>query len=91
LLARVAFPPQGSEQVVIPETALQEETENNTAMVFTLNRTTEPPTVEAQAVQLGARANNEVEILSGLAPETAYIVRSRHLQKSETLTVTKLH
>jgi len=91
LLARVSFPPQGSEQVVIPETALQEETENNTAMVFTLNRTMEPPIVEAQTVQLGNRANNEVEILSGLAPETAYIVRSsRPLKPGEAVRLSAL-
>jgi len=91
LLARVSFPPQGSEQVVIPETALQEETENNTATVFTLNRTMEPPIVEAQTVQLGDRANNEVEILSGLAPETAYIVRSsRPLKSGEAVRLSAL-
>ncbi len=91
LLARVSFPPQGSEQVVIPETALQEETENNTATVFTLNRTMEPPIVEAQTVQIGDRANNEVEILSGLAPETAYIVRSsRPLKSGEAVQLSAL-
>jgi RND family efflux transporter MFP subunit len=76
LLARVSFPRQTTEQVVIPETALQEETENNTATIFTLNTTTQPPTVEAQTVQLGDRANNQVEILSGLDPKAQFVVRS---------------
>lgn len=76
LLARVSFPRQTTEQVVIPENALQQETENKTGTVFTLNMTTQPPTVEAQTVQLGDRANNKVEILSGLSPQTRYIIRS---------------
>lgn len=76
LLARVSFPRQGSKEVVIPETALQEETDNNTATVFTLNTTTEPPTVQVQTVQIGDRANQKVEILSGLSPQTRYIIRS---------------
>ncbi|MFB6274972.1 MAG: efflux RND transporter periplasmic adaptor subunit [Halothece sp.] len=76
LLARVSFPRQTTEQVVIPETALQEETANNTATIFTLNTTTQPPTVEAQTVQLGDRANNQVEILSGLDPKAQFVVRS---------------
>jgi RND family efflux transporter MFP subunit len=76
LLARVSFPRQERKRVVIPEAALQQETENNTATVFTLNTTTEPPTVQAQTVQLGDRANQKVEILSGLSPQTRYIIRS---------------
>jgi len=75
LLARVSFPRQTAEQVVIPETALQQQN-NQTATVFTLNTTTQPPTVEVQTVQIGDRANNQVEILSGLPPQTRYIVRS---------------
>jgi RND family efflux transporter MFP subunit len=76
LLARVSFPRQERKRVVIPEAALQQETENNTATVFTLNTTTKPPTVQAQTVQLGDRANQKVEILSGLSPQTRYIIRS---------------
>lgn len=82
LLARVTFSTEEAAQVVIPETALQEEQENNTATIFVLNATTEPPTVEAKEVQLGDRANNQVEILSGLDPETPYIVRSSRPLKS---------
>ena len=76
LLARVTFSREASEQVVIPEIALQEEKEDNTATIFVLNATTEPPTVEAKRVQLGDRANDRVEILSGLTAGTAFIVRS---------------
>mgnify|MGYP006279934579 CR=1 FL=1 len=75
LLARVSFPRQTTEQVVIPETALYQE-DNQTATIFTLNTTTQPPTVEAQTVQLGDRANNQVEILSGLDPKAQFVVRS---------------
>lgn len=86
LLARVTFPRPAAEQVVIPETALQEETDNSTATVFVLNPTTEPPKVEAKTVQLGDRANNYVEILSGLNPQTPYIIRSsRPLQSGEAV------
>ncbi|AFZ45172.1 efflux transporter, RND family, MFP subunit [Halothece sp. PCC 7418] len=86
LLARVTFPREETEQVVIPETALQAEQKNNTATIFILNPTTEPPTVEAKTVQLGDRANNQVEILSGLDSETPYIVRSsRPLQSGEAV------
>ena len=86
LLARVTFLRDVTERVVIPETALQAEKENNTATIFILNPTTEPPTVEAKTVQLGDRANNQVEILSGLDPETPYIVRSsRPLQSGEAV------
>lgn len=86
LLARVTFPREATQTVVIPETALQGETENQTATIYTLNTTTEPPTVTAKTVQIGDRANNQVEILSGLDPETPYIVRSsRPLQSGEAV------
>ncbi len=91
LLARVTFPRQAAEQVVIPESALQGETENQTATVFILNPATDPPTVEAKTVQLGDRANNQVEILSGLSPETPYILRSsRPLTSGETVRLSAL-
>ncbi len=76
LLARVSFPRQTTERVVIPETALHQENEDKTATVFVLNAQTQPPTVRAQTVKIGDRAHNEVEILSGLAPQTRYVVRS---------------
>ncbi|QDZ41515.1 efflux RND transporter periplasmic adaptor subunit [Euhalothece natronophila Z-M001] len=75
LLARVTFPRQDVERVVIPETALHDE-EGNTATVFTLNRDQDPPTVEAQTVELGERVNDEVEIISGLEENMPYVLRS---------------
>jgi len=91
LLARVSFPSQTQEQVIIPESALQDETENGTATVFTLNQTTKPPTVEAQTVQLGDRANNQVEIILGLDPQTPYVVRSsRPLKSGEAVQLSAL-
>ena len=91
LMARVTFPRQETERVVIPETALQEETENNTATVFVLNATTEPPSVEAQTVQISDRANNQVEILSGLSPQTPDIGRSsRPLTSGEAVNLSAL-
>lgn len=90
LLARVTFSRQEVERVVIPETALHDE-EGDTATVFTLNRDQDSPTVEAQTVELGERVNDEVEILSGLEPETPYVVRSsRSLQSGETVRLSAL-
>lgn len=86
LLARVTFPRQETEQVVIPTAALQEESNDDTATVFILESSTDPPTVRGQRVQLGDRANNQVEILSGLSSETPYIIRSsRPLMSGETV------
>ncbi len=91
LLARVTFPRERTKGVVIPESALQNETDNQVATVFTLNTTAEPPTVEGQTVQIGDRANNQVEILSGLDPETQFVVRSsRPLTSGEAVRLSAL-
>lgn len=90
LLARVTFPREEASSVVIPETALQDEN-NNTATVFVLNSTTNPPTVEGKTVQLGNRANNQVQILSGLNPKTQYIIRrNRSLTSGEAVRLSAL-
>jgi RND family efflux transporter MFP subunit len=91
LLARVNFESQETQQVVVPETAIElavdtpgeTDTANSadpgslqTATLFVLNRSTEEPTVEARSVQLGDRADNQIQILSGLDPGEEFIVRS---------------
>jgi RND family efflux transporter MFP subunit len=84
LLARVNFEPTTKQQVVIPETAIQMTTSPNnksnqdqqTATVFVVNGRGEAATVQAKTVTIGKRANNRVEILSGLQPGEQIVVRS---------------
>lgn len=99
LLARVSFESQESEQVVVPETAIDlvadssesnsgdnsendsenlttGETQSQSATLFVVNRNGEETTVEARSVQLGDRADNQVQILSGLDPGEEFVVRS---------------
>ncbi len=84
LLARVNFEPTTKQQVVIPETAIQMTTSPNnksnqdqqTATVFVVNGRGEAATVQAKTVTIGKRANNRVEILSGLKPGEQIVVRS---------------
>lgn len=98
LLARVSFATQASQQVIVPETAIQvanggrgrpgapaaspksgpsaSETESTTATLFVIQEEGETVTVEARSVRLGDRADNRVEILSGLEPGERFVVRS---------------
>jgi RND family efflux transporter MFP subunit len=84
LLARVNFEPTTKQQVVIPETAIQMTTSPNnksnqdqqTATVFVVNGRGEAATVQAKTVTIGKKANNRVEILSGLQPGEQIVVRS---------------
>jgi HlyD family secretion protein len=94
LLARVSFASQETEQVIVPETAidladdsapdLANNAENTapgsaqpgSATVFVINRNGEEATVEARSVQLGDRADNQIQILSGLNPGEEFVVRS---------------
>ncbi|AFZ35979.1 efflux transporter, RND family, MFP subunit [Stanieria cyanosphaera PCC 7437] len=83
LLARVNFETQTTQQVVIPETAIQissgndkSNTDQQTATIFVVNGKGEQATVEARTVKIGDRADNRLEILSGLEPGEQFVVRS---------------
>ena len=80
LLARVNFSQQ-EKSIVVPETAITiasgsaKNPDSNTATIFILQRSPET-TVSAREVELGDRANSQVQILSGLEPGTEYIANS---------------
>lgn len=116
LLARVNFTSQTARQVVIPETAIQDEPDAaspspagsqanpqstspstprspsgasgqrltqssqqpqpTTATVFVVESNGDRATVKARTVKLGDRLDNQVEVLSGLAPGEQFVVRS---------------
>jgi RND family efflux transporter MFP subunit len=83
LLARVNFETQTTQQVVIPETAIQissgndkSNTNEQTATIFVVNGKGEQATVQARTVKIGDRADNRLEILSGLEPGEQYVIRS---------------
>lgn len=90
LLARVSFASPQTQQIVVPETAIQTsssrperlntESRSQTATIFVVIGNKESPTVQARTVQLGDRLDNRIEILSGLEPGERFVVRS-----SETL------
>ena len=95
LLARVNFGQQNDNSVIVPETAVQiaseevkENSESDTATIFVLNREGEQATVTAREVQLGEKANSQVEIVSGLEPEEEFVIRSSgDLQDGDTVSV----
>ena len=84
LLARVNFGRQSEQAIVVPETAVRvasnkseaKNTDLDTATMFILMREGERTTVSARQVQLGDRANSQVEIISGLEPKEEFVVRS---------------
>ena len=83
LLARVNFGRQSARTILVPETAVrvasnksQAKTDSDTATMFILMREGERTTVSARQVQLGDRANSQVEIISGLEPKEEFVVRS---------------
>ena len=82
LLARVNFDRQ-EQTIVVPETAItvasgnsKSSSDSDTATIFILERSGEETTVSAREVELGDRANSQVQILSGLEPGTEYIANS---------------
>lgn len=71
LLARVSFPQDEAKQIIVPETAMQE---NST--LFVIKKEGQRKKVEARAVTTGNKADGKVEILSGLSVGEGYVIRS---------------
>ncbi|NEP59964.1 MAG: efflux RND transporter periplasmic adaptor subunit [Symploca sp. SIO2G7] len=80
LLARVSFAPTTPLRVVIPETALQRRggdgEESSERRVFVVTNEGDKAQVRARSVKTGARANGNVEIISGLQPGERFVTRS---------------
>ncbi len=74
LLARVKFTPPGGERIVVPVSALETGTEENT--IFVVEPENEQSTVFARTVELGQEAQGRVEILSGLEANEPFVVKS---------------
>lgn len=84
LLARVSFRQGQAQRVVVPDSAVQIGVKSQapqaalpkSATLYVVNRAGEQATVSARQVQLGDRADGQVEILSGLKPSESFVVRS---------------
>lgn len=76
LLARVQFQSEQAARVVIPETALAAAGEENESTLFVVAGTGETAKAVARSIQIGNRANGQVEIRAGLKPGESYVVRS---------------
>lgn len=84
LLARVNFTTQTPQRVVISQTAInqnnqndqQTQSENSASTVFIVKETDGKTKVQERPVTLGKTADGKVEILSGLQPGETYVFRS---------------
>jgi HlyD family secretion protein len=87
LLARVELG-KNKQTVVIPENALQGD---NKDTIFVLAKNGEKPTVEERKIQTGDRANNLIEITTGLKEGDKFVLRSsRPLTTGETVRLSML-
>lgn len=86
LLARVSFPKNRANTIVVPESALSQD-----SSVFIVKKSGEKTTVEARPVSIGKKANGKVEILSGLSEGETYVVRSsKSLQDNSPINLSVL-
>lgn len=79
LLARVSFVDNERERVVVPESAILgqgKQGEKNQAGTVFVVREGNQTTVAAREVQLGERADGNVELLSGLKPGERFVAKS---------------
>ena len=86
LLARVTFVSEEQSRIIVPESAIIAENGSNYIFIIDEIGTDRQTTVTRQSVELGDRANGKVEIVTGIQPETKFVVRSdRPLQDRETV------
>ena len=71
LLARVNFSRAQNTAIVVPESAINED-----SAVFVVKNKGQKPTVEMRPVTTGKKVNGKVEIVTGLSPGDRYVVRS---------------
>lgn len=79
LFTRVSFSQTQSDNIIIPESALQED-----GSVFVVQGEGKKLTVIQRSVQTGQKANGKVEILSGLSPNDRLVVRSSKTLKNNS-------
>jgi HlyD family secretion protein len=75
LLARVRFAQETTQQIVVPETALQR-AENNNSFLFVVRQEGEQAKVNNRPVSLGNQANGQVEVTSGLSAGESFVLHS---------------
>ncbi len=75
LLARVQLALPEDQQVIVPQTAIQQNGPGS-ATVFVVERQGEATRVSARPVQLGGQRDGQVEIVSGLEAGEPFVVRS---------------
>ncbi|MGA1622392.1 MAG: efflux RND transporter periplasmic adaptor subunit, partial [Synechocystis sp.] len=79
LLARVRFPTNGPPTVVVPTSAIQNESE-----LFVVTGPDDRPVLERRSVQIGQKKGDKVEILAGLDPQERYVARSSRPLKPDS-------
>ncbi|EDX84088.1 efflux transporter, RND family, MFP subunit [Synechococcus sp. PCC 7335] len=78
LLARVQFSPTQQSRVVVPATALTLSKSGKDSTLFVIEEQSEQTVAIARSVKTGDRAQDQIEIVSGLAPGEAFITQSDH-------------
>lgn len=76
LLARVSFAQGASDRVVVPQDALELSDGDSGDTIFVVEGEGDAARAIARQVQIGAQANGQVEIRSGLEPGEPFVVRS---------------
>ncbi|MBR8830209.1 MAG: Macrolide export protein MacA [Chroococcopsis gigantea SAG 12.99] len=76
LLARVSFAQPSPPRIIVPETALKQDSgKERAATLFVVRGEGEEATVAERKVEIGERSDEQVEILSGLRAGESFVVR----------------